>query len=419
MSQITRKSTLHTGRIGHFELTGTMYSTHNYEFAEMAYGGTLSLFYQRGDPRMIDRAKVQAAYAALQRVNPLLARYSLPKLTYSLVNYHVEENKRHVGINEGWQNNALFGNDDTSPQASDVDFYDLLIGEDSSGKYIRYSHPSLIALLFPWLFPNATGHYSMVPMNTDEAHNKEGIYSLPENQGGVARSTLDGETAAAFFKSRLMMKDRRFSRDPSFLFYGLDTCEKIKISSANRLIVSTKGRSNLKQRDIVNNSTGKLNQNIVSNVPYNVRSSYSYKRKNFLDLQCIFENLGAPQLFLTFTCDDKSEDFKNLSSTPDRPWEDPVLFSLHFKRKWQEFFRTYVLKNFGNQIGGIKEYSWVMEIQDRGSPHIHCVLWTVKNVQELIGMNVVHTWFPEGSSYSDPLMYDLVSRLQIHNCNDR
>jgi hypothetical protein len=84
-------------------------------------------------------------------------------------------------------------------------------------------------------------------------------------------------------------------------------------------------------------------------------------------LQCTFENLNAPQLFLTFTWDDKSDDFKGLSDTPDQPWEDPVLFSLRFKRKWQEFFKTYVLRHFAKQIGGIKDYSWVMEIQSHGS----------------------------------------------------
>ena len=107
MSQITRKSTLSHGRIGHFELKGPMYTTHNYEFAEMAYGGTLSLFFVRGDPAMIRKQNVEEAYRALQRMHPLLSRYDMPELTFSLVNYHVSENKKHVSIDKGWLNNAL------------------------------------------------------------------------------------------------------------------------------------------------------------------------------------------------------------------------------------------------------------------------------------------------------------------------
>ncbi|EIE76301.1 hypothetical protein RO3G_01005 [Rhizopus delemar RA 99-880] len=59
-----------------------------------------------------------------------------------------------------------------------------------------------------------------------------------------------------------------------------------------------------------------------------------------------------------------------------------------------------------------------MEIQDCGSPHIHMVLWTNKSVQELIEMNIVHTWFPEGFSSNNPIMHDLINRLQLHKCND-
>lgn len=57
MSQTTRKTTLYSGRIGHYKLKDSVFNTHNYEFAEMAYGGTLSLFYQCGDPASIIKKK--------------------------------------------------------------------------------------------------------------------------------------------------------------------------------------------------------------------------------------------------------------------------------------------------------------------------------------------------------------------------
>lgn len=123
--------------------------------------GELRVFYQRGDPSNIRKSKVLEAFHALQRVHPLLARYNMPKLTYSLINYHISENK-HVGIDKGWVNNILFGKYDVNPQASDVEFKDLIIGKDGVGKMIRYSHPSLLALVFPHLYTTCTGNYSMV-----------------------------------------------------------------------------------------------------------------------------------------------------------------------------------------------------------------------------------------------------------------
>ena len=101
-----------------------------------------------------------------------------------------------------------------------------------------------------------------------------------------------------------------------------------------------KGRSNIRQRDVIDATTKTYNKNIVSTVPYVVRSSYAYKRRNFLNLQTVFNNLGAPQLFLTFSCSDYSPDFAAATST-QYPWEDPVLFANHFKRKWKHF-STYM-----------------------------------------------------------------------------
>jgi hypothetical protein len=57
---------------------------------------------------------------------------------------------------------------------------------------------------------------------------------------------------------------------------------------------------------------------------------------------------------------------KNATSC-ERPWEDPILFANHFRRKWQEFFNVYILKKWASKIGGITDFCWVMEIQDRGN----------------------------------------------------
>lgn len=212
------------------------------------------------------------------------------------------------------------------------------------------------------------------------------------------------------------MKDRRFAKDQSFLFFMLDAIEKNNIAAANRLVISTKGRSNIRQRDVIDAATKSYNKNIVSTVPYVVRSSYAYKRRNFLNLQTVFNNLGAPQLFLTFSCNDYSPDFAAATGT-QYPWEDPVLFANHFKRKWKHFFNVYVLGHFANMIGGVKDFSWVLEIQDRGSPHIHCVLWTEKSVQELIRLNVITCKLQPRRAADDPLLHDLILKHQTHICN--
>ncbi|CAO3620941.1 unnamed protein product [Mucor hiemalis] len=49
----------------------------------------------------------------------------------------------------------------------------------------------------------------------------------------------------------------------------------------------------------------------------------------------MFTKLGSPNLFLTLTCNDFAKDFQQLLPN-QQPWDDPVLFSLHFKRKFQQ-----------------------------------------------------------------------------------
>lgn len=404
---------MNSGTIGHYQLTGAVNILHNFEFAEMAYGGTLGLYYLRGDPRTINKARVTAAYEALKRSHPLLQRYDLPKLTKSLVNYHIKESSKFIGRRQGWPHIGLFDENNINPEAADVEFSDLIIGTDHSNnfiKYIRLSTESLLALMFPHIYPKCQGHYSMSSPSEENTR-------LSEDHGGIAKATLYKETLKGYTRLRLLMQDRRFAKDQAFIFFLLDCVERNNIASANRHIVSTKGRGSLKQRDIIDSTTNKFNKNIVSSVPYTIRSSFAYKRKCYLNLSTVFRNLGAPQLFLTFSCNDYSEDFSNATGT-QYPWEDPVLFANHFRRKWIRFFDKYVLGHFATSIGGVNDYSWVLEIQDRGSPHIHCVLWTKKTVEELIALNVVTCKMYPGNFNSDPLMHRLVLRHQIHECQD-
>ncbi|CAO3645520.1 unnamed protein product [Mucor hiemalis] len=247
-TQITRKSNMNSGTIGHYQLTGAVDILHNFEFAKMAYGGTLGLYYLRGDPRTINKARVTAAYKALKRSHPLLKRYDLPKLTKSLVNYHIKESSKFIGRRQGWPHIGLFDENNINPEAADVEFSDLIIGTDHSNnfiKYIRLSTESLPALMFPHIYPKCQGHYSM--SSPSEKNTR-----LSEDHGGIAKATLYKETLKGYTRLRLLMQDRRFAKDQAFIFFLLDCVERNNIASANRHIVSNKGRGSLKQRDIIN-----------------------------------------------------------------------------------------------------------------------------------------------------------------------
>ena len=82
------------------------------------------------------------------------------------------------------------------------------------------SHPRLIALLVPYLCPKYKGHYSMA---TPTEENR----AFAEDHGGIAKATLAGENLKSYTRLRLIMKDRRFAKVQSSLFFMLDAIEKI------------------------------------------------------------------------------------------------------------------------------------------------------------------------------------------------
>jgi hypothetical protein len=216
-----------------------------------------------------------------------------------------------------------------------------------------------MALLFPWLFINGKGHYSFVSKNHVIKDTNGNI--IPEERGGAASATSISTTFATYFKQQLLNVDRRFSRDPAFLFWAFDVKEKSNIHSAKRHTVRTGGRD-LTKHDLID-SEGNSDYSKVTIVPNNISSSYAYHRKHYLDLKAMCDNLGPPQLFLTFSCDDKAPSFQNATGLRET-WLDPVLFSVHFQRKWNQFFQT-IKKKWADRIGGIHDFCYVMEIQGK------------------------------------------------------
>lgn len=184
---------------------------------------------------------------------------------------------------------------------------------------------------------------------------------MEEQHGGVATASRF-YTLGQYCKTQLLKADRRFARDPNFLFWAMDIIEKQNIHSANRHTVRTSRRAT--RRQDVMDAEGNFRDNRVTIVPHTIRSSYAYHRRHYLNLKAMCEQLGPPQLFLTFSCDDLSPQFKHATGS-EEPWTDPVIFAGQYRRKWTRFFSYYIMKRWGPSIGGIRDWSYVLEIQGK------------------------------------------------------
>lgn len=218
-----------------------------------------------------------------------------------------------------------------------------------------------------------------------------------------------------YAKYLLLHKDRRFAKDASFIFFVADYLEKLQLRNYVRRVIHQKyvNRITIDQlfRFDVNSNMTYIREDITSGIPHTIRSSYEYKRKSFLDLMCLFRTYREPQLFMTFTCNDFSEDMLGAVDTSE-PWSDPVLFAQHFKNKWTHFFQNIIKGKWANKIGGINHFYWVLELQERGSPHIHILLWTKKTAAQLAELDIITTELPPLNTRDR----ELVARHQIHKC---
>lgn len=132
MSQITRESTIASGRIGHFELAGYIQLKHCYEFANMIYGGMLGLPFRRGNElENFDMEKVRTAYRLLCEHNPMLLNYLTNlDMAESIVEHHVKENsKHHVSTIDNWRDHIMMPNKRVGPfLIASVPLNQLVIG---------------------------------------------------------------------------------------------------------------------------------------------------------------------------------------------------------------------------------------------------------------------------------------------------
>ncbi|KAF9104064.1 hypothetical protein BGX27_010261, partial [Mortierella sp. AM989] len=120
-------------------------------------------------------------------------------------------------------------------------------------------------------------------------------------------------------------------------------------------------------------------QNIGNLVPFAIppfiRTGLKYKRALFQKFSALFDQFGSPQLFGTFSCDDKSAGqvavANRFGGLDANTHDDPVLFTMHWKRQWLRFWKFVTSTRKGREswamrrTGGIRAWCWVFELQGR------------------------------------------------------
>lgn len=160
----------------------------------------------------------------------------------------------------------------------------------------------------------------------------------------------------------------------------------------------------------------RYNQLTTVSIPSTIRTGVKYKQELFCRFSALFDKFGTPQLFGTYTCDDRDEGQIAVASHfhgEEAPThKDPVLFVNHWRTKWHRFF-DFVRNKWANVwVGGLDAFCWVLEVQGRGTPHTHFCLWTKCSIEEMISREVISC----RSAGETKEQTDLIMRHQVHRC---
>ncbi|XP_073121738.1 uncharacterized protein [Henckelia pumila] len=158
------------------------------------------------------------------------------------------------------------------------------------------------------------------------------------------------------------------------------------------------------------NIAGNVGRRIV--LPSSFAGSPRDMYQRYQDAMTLVQTYGKPDLFITMTCNPNWNEIKEKLLPGQSPQDRPDLITRVFKAKFEEFKKDVVEKGV---LGKVLSYSYVIEYQKRGLPHVHMLLIFETN-DKLHNPDdfdsVVRAEIP--SQTDEPRLYEAVVRHMIH-----
>ena len=201
-------------------------------------------------------------------------------------------------------------------------------------------------------------------------------------------------------KWELRSLDRRVALHIPNLFYKMKKLQTEQVCSKVHLAVrrcKTKGKSytaGFILKDNMGESLIRLDEGY--RIFKTIRNSPQYWEQQKKDVFAMIRQLGIPTLFLSFSANDlhwselvvtlgklvDGTDYTEAVATDSLSWEtrsrlvqsDPVTCVRHFDHRVSQFIQT-ILKSPNSPLGEMEDYFYRVEFQQRGSPHIHMLVW--------------------------------------------
>ncbi|WVZ86230.1 hypothetical protein U9M48_033045, partial [Paspalum notatum var. saurae] len=295
---------------------------------------------------------------------------------------------------------------------------DIIVSTRKRGlRHISIFHPAYMPLQYPLLFPYGERGFQLGIQYYKETTNPTG-----RRKGKGKRNTV---TVHEFMKYHVHYRD---DQPNPLLCYGRLSKQAIVDARAmedeDRLQYIARNQDKLRAEyiqgifDAVEKGIQEGNQ-IGKRVllPSSHTGSRRYVIQNYHDGIAICRVYGAPDLFITFTCNPKWPEITSILEG-QQPNDRPDIIVRVFHMKLQELLDDI---RSGTIFGPILAILYSIEFQKRGLPHVHILVWIDKKGNE-ITTETIDTWItaeiPDPTT--DPLGYILVSEHMIHGpCGEK
>ena len=154
-------------------------------------------------------------------------------------------------------------------------------------------------------------------------------------------------------------------------------------------------------------------------LPSSIIGSPRFMHEKCQDAMAICRYLGHPSLFITFTANPHWEEIKRELLPGQVPSDGPDLVCRVFNQKFKIMLDLITLDFFGKCTG----FTWTMEYQKRGLPHIHLLVYLSKEAKDNLNDpyvldQVINAELPDASVFVQEL-FDIVASSLIHSpCGD-
>lgn len=268
---------------------------------------------------------------------------------------------------------------------------------------------------------------------------------LPDGHNGLFEDREIKLSPSKYFNARLMSADSRFSLNKEYIFFA-QYVTKINRITSNISLALRKGKQTTEDGRPVTASMlmdndqvhGILKSDVGFRFLQPVRGTPPYWQRTMKDLYAMLYQIGIPTWFVTFSAaelrwsevlstllylnnDDRDPDDLTWVEKCSLISDNPLVCARMFDHRVKSLF-TDLIMSPSWPLGEVVDYFFRTEFPQKGSPHIHCLLWIkdapklgVNTDQEVCDFIDQYVTCEMPNRDTDPELHDIISTVQVHS----